>query len=360
MRPRFRAATRGRRVRLWFVGERRCRKAGGLGGVSRARDTDRRIPGARRRNDDPARRGRRTYPDGIGRLYYGGQRIVFDYHFLNTSKDSIEARSAFNLHLTDEAHVQHLAGGIGFYNWTIDTPPGKQGAFTAECHFGSDVMTGGLTRHTHRWGTDYSVWYSGGPNDGEHLWTSHDWENDTSFPFDPPVAMNAGEGFKFECDYTNTEDYDLRFGTKASDEMCILFGLVWDPNAFAAPSEGCDVTWVDSNGVGHPATDDGGFPTPPAADASLCLAAATPSGGTADVCLTCKCDSCATVLIKCKTDAECGPIIDCYQHGSGMCEPVIDAHSSGVGLAKQVSACIGSKCASACPRGPSAADAGTP
>ena len=40
--------------------------------------------------------------------------------------------------------------------------------------------------------------------------------------------MKQGEGLRFECNYQNTEDRALRFGTSATDEMCVLFGMIWN------------------------------------------------------------------------------------------------------------------------------------
>ena len=82
-----------------------------------------------------------------------------------------------------------------------------------------------LTRHTHRHGTDFRVWWSGGERDGELIWTSHDWEQDIDHQFDDPVVVQSGVGFRWECAFENPTDETLIFGQQASDEMCILLGL---------------------------------------------------------------------------------------------------------------------------------------
>jgi hypothetical protein len=43
--------------------------------------------------------------------------------------------------------------------------------------------------------------------------------------------VKKDEGFTFRCAYKNTESYPLKFGVKASDEMCILFGTWFPVNA---------------------------------------------------------------------------------------------------------------------------------
>ena len=44
------------------------------------------------------------------------------------------------------------------------------------------------------------------------------------------MLFRKGEGFRYRCEYQNTEDRTLRFGTKATDEMCNLFGSWWVVN----------------------------------------------------------------------------------------------------------------------------------
>ena len=200
------------------------------------------------------------YPEGIGKVFTGGQKLIFDYHYLNTSTAPVPARHAINFHTTEADQIDRIAQRLAFINLTIDTPPYSEGSFTGECSFDQDVMVGALTRHTHKWGTDFATWFAGGERDGEHIWTSTDYELDTLYSFDEPVLMRAGTGFRFQCDYNNTTDRPLTFGEKATDEMCILFGLWWvvgenDP----VTSQFCVMTSTDDDGVsrGAKAIPDG-------------------------------------------------------------------------------------------------------
>ena len=170
-------------------------------------------------------------PDGIGRIYYGGQKVIVDYHYFNPTLEEIPAGHAINFHRVEEADVTHVAENFGFYNFNILTLPGQTSKYAAKCTFKQDVMVSVLTRHTHRWGKDFHIWYEGGENDGEHIWTSNDWELELNYVYDEPRLMKKGEGFRFQCEYENTTDQILTFGPKATDEMCILFGVVWSPDS---------------------------------------------------------------------------------------------------------------------------------
>jgi hypothetical protein len=211
--------------------------------------------------------------------------MVYDYHYFNPSDAPVRAETAVNVHTTDGGAIQHIATAFSYFNFTIDVPPNSTGSFTSECHFKDDLTVASLLRHTHQQGRDFSVWYSGGANDGEHVWTSHDWKEETQFAFPSPILMKAGEGFRFECVMQNQSPNELRYGIRATDEMCILAGWVWPAgDAKELPPPNCMITWTDTwtdgAGVGHPADEDGGFPAASAQNARICLAGLKLSGPT--------------------------------------------------------------------------------
>ena len=162
------------------------------------------------------------YPSGIGQVVRGGQKLVFNYHYLNTTEKAVQAKHRFNLHFVDS--IEKPARQFGFYLQYLQIPPRATASFVDECTFNSDVYVWGLLRHTHRKGKDFNVWWVGGPNDGQHLWTTSDWELDVNYGFDTPLLMPAGTGFRWECQYENPTDDTVIFGSRATDEMCILFG----------------------------------------------------------------------------------------------------------------------------------------
>ncbi len=162
-------------------------------------------------------------PEGVGFVLRGGQRLVFNYHAFNSTDAPIETKHKLNLHFVDQ--VDKPARTFGFYNQYFQVPAGSERAFADECHFKDEVLVWSLTRHTHRLGTDFRVWWSGGEHDGELLWTSRDWEQDINYRFDEPIVIPAGVGFRWECAFDNPTEETVVFGPQATDEMCILFGL---------------------------------------------------------------------------------------------------------------------------------------
>jgi hypothetical protein len=181
-----------------------------------------------------------SYPEGVGRVYRGGQLIVFDYHYFNASDAPLQARAAVNFHTVDASRVERIVQSFGFFNFFISTPPGETRDFTKRCNFSQDVMLHKLTRHTHQWGTDFSVWFAGGDRDGQLVWSSPNYETDLDYIFAEPILVKAGDGFTFRCTFENDTDQTLTFGTKATDEMCILFGQWFTVGVGeATPSQSC-------------------------------------------------------------------------------------------------------------------------
>lgn len=190
------------------------------------------------------------YPVGVGRELEGGQMVIFNYHHLNTSNQREWGYHAVNLHTVEASEVERTAKTFAFVNATINTPPRSKASFTGECTFDHDINVWALVRHTHRWGTDFDVSFVSDDRNDAHIWTSNDFELDTDYPFGDPITMRAGEGFRFTCHYDNTTDDPLTFGLKATDEMCILFGVWWviDP-ADEVPGQSCGMNRIDPDGI---------------------------------------------------------------------------------------------------------------
>ena len=180
-----------------------------------------------------------TFPEGVGRIYTGGQKLIFNYHYLNVTEGPLEARAAVNFYTAQASCVEKVAESAGMYNLAISVDDGDTGSFTKSCTFSQDVMVHKLSRHTHQWGTDFPVEFVGGAHDGDLIYTSPSYE-DPDYTFDEPILMKAGEGFRWTCNYDNDSGHTLMFGPNATDEMCILFSTIYSPTAMeVAGDEGC-------------------------------------------------------------------------------------------------------------------------
>jgi hypothetical protein len=183
-----------------------------------------------------------SFPAGVGRVYQGGQKLVFDYHYFNATDEDLQARAAVNFLTTDADQIEHISQGFGKLNLAIFIGPGEEGSFPTSCRMNRDVMVYKLTRHTHQWGTDFPVDFNDGVEGSEpqHIYTSPNYE-DPDYIFEEPILVKEGQGFDFECNYFNDTKDPLTFGVNATDEMCILFGSMYSPTERELPAgTGCD------------------------------------------------------------------------------------------------------------------------
>jgi hypothetical protein len=189
------------------------------------------------------------YPAGVGHTIYGGQRIAVDYLYVNTADETSSAKIKLNFHANSEGALRRAARTARFNNLTIYTPPRGRSSHMAECAFPEEVWVGELVRRTQQRGTGFSVWIAGGDRDGELIWHSAR-PDEPNLELADPIRLQPGEGLRFECDYLNTSDRELRFGVNASDETCALHSLYW-PVAEQSNGEqsDCLLFEVDSDGV---------------------------------------------------------------------------------------------------------------
>ena len=175
-----------------------------------------------------------AFPPGVGKVFQGGQKVVFDYHYFNATDEALQARAAVNFLTTSSDNIEHEAVGFSSFDFGILIPPHETAAFPNSCRMNQDVMVLKLTRHTHQWGTEFPVSFNDGASHPELIYTSPSYE-DPDFLFEEPILVRAGQGFDFVCRYDNDTERVLHFGTEATDEMCILFGSMYSPTDRTLP-----------------------------------------------------------------------------------------------------------------------------
>jgi len=193
------------------------------------------------------------FPAGGGKVFQGGHKLAVEYHYVNDSKDVMLAKAKLSFHVVGADKVQHLVRTASFDNFTIYTPPNGQSSHLGECRFHEELMVSDLVRRTQRYGTDFKVWIAGGERDGTLVWESQD-RRESRKTLAAPLHLLAGEGFRFQCDYDNPTDRELRYGVSAADETCTLDAIYWSPEdeGDATGSQDCLLFNVDGDGIARP------------------------------------------------------------------------------------------------------------
>ena len=192
------------------------------------------------------------FTPGAGKVFVGGHKLVVEYHYVNDSKEAAFAKAKLAFHVVDSDKVQHLVHTASFDNFTIYTPPNGQSSHLGECRVRDEIVVSDLIRRTQRFGTDFKVWLVGGEQDGTLLWESGD-RRDSRKTLAAPLHLQPGEGLRFQCDYDNPTDHELRYGVSAADETCTLDARFWAvSDAEGAAAQDCLLFSVDVDGVARP------------------------------------------------------------------------------------------------------------
>jgi hypothetical protein len=189
------------------------------------------------------------FPAGVGRVLHGGQKLAIETHFVNESSDMVPAKLKVSLHTVDAESITRAAHTASFQNFTIYTPPLGESSHIGECRLDQDVIVSHLARRTQRYGTRFRVWRAGGDNDGELLWDSQESRAAAKDLLDAPLQLAAGEALRFQCDYRNTSDRELRYGVSAADETCALEATFSGASATPAQDQTCLLFSVDVDGI---------------------------------------------------------------------------------------------------------------
>lgn len=192
------------------------------------------------------------FPEGVGTVLHGSQKLAVEYHVVNDTKEAVFAKAKLAFHTVDASRVQHRVRTASFENFTIYTPPNGRSSHVGECHVRQELFVSDLVRRTQRYGTSFKVWRAGGDHDGELLWESRS-RAESRVGITQPLHLMPGEGFRFQCDYANPTGRELRYGVSADDETCTLDAVFWlnDENSDAV-AEDCLLFNVDSDGVARP------------------------------------------------------------------------------------------------------------
>jgi len=168
--------------------------------------------------------GGKVYPAGTAVTITGGQKVLFDYHFINTSLETESARAVISFSEIAGSDVRREVARFGMSRTGFRVPPDTSATFVTDCRMRANVAVLSLTRHTHRFGTRVAAWQIGGANDHLALFESDDGREHVTEVMNAPVILAAGQGILFECAYQNTSGESITYGTGVDDEMCVLYG----------------------------------------------------------------------------------------------------------------------------------------
>jgi len=167
------------------------------------------------------------FPEGVALLVPAGTAIDLNAHYANRTGAEIPGEAYVNLHTADAAQVRHVARTLNLQNNSITLPAGKRTTLTKTFTMEATTRVFMLTSHMHALGEKFVIRISGGPRNGEVVYTNTDWEHPVVTSYAEPIVLQKGEGLTSEITWNNTTSRTVSFGLTSTDEMGIIFGYYY-------------------------------------------------------------------------------------------------------------------------------------
>jgi hypothetical protein len=180
--------------------------------------------------------GNMVMPDDVGLKLNPGSTLILQVHYWNVAAiEGIRDRSGMAL-CTGSGRPKE-AGVVAVGPMDLHIPARSEATHSLTCPGVVTEALGGFeilasNPHAHGLGTRFTteiVRNEGTASETVELLTDvNPWRFDdqTSYPQNPPVVVNEGDGIRVTCQYENDRDTDAYWGENTEDEMCFDFLLV--------------------------------------------------------------------------------------------------------------------------------------
>jgi hypothetical protein len=168
------------------------------------------------------------FPPGVALRIPAQGTLDLNAHYVNRTTAPITGEAFVNLHTVPATSVQRVARTLNMGNTDLNLPPRTRTTLSKTFRVADSTMTiFMLTSHMHERGEKFVIKVTGGPRDGEVVYTTTDWAHPDIINFAQPIVLRRGEGLTSEITYNNTTDRSIRFGLTSADEMGIIFGYFY-------------------------------------------------------------------------------------------------------------------------------------
>jgi hypothetical protein len=180
-----------------------------------------------------------TLPSGVAYKLDAHQRIFLQLHYINLSTKSEDIQGMVELKIASKAAGTPIEAKSLFAGaLTINLAPHSPGSASSFQVPGRSANTGttrhvfALTSHTHSLGVHATIERVASANAPatQPIHESLNWSEPPLTMFDPPLDFSdsGNDGLRLICNYMNTTDHAVMFGTAFEDEMCFMWMYFYD------------------------------------------------------------------------------------------------------------------------------------
>jgi hypothetical protein len=180
--------------------------------------------------------GDMVMPEDVGLKLTPGSTLLLQVHYYNVAGlEDVRDRSGMAL-CTGFGRPRE-AGVVAVGPMDLNIPPREEATHSLTCPGAVTKALGGFeilasNPHAHELATRFTteiVRNEGTASETVELLTDvnpWDFNDQTSYPQDPPVVVNEGDGIRVTCEYYNHRNTTATWGENTEDEMCFDFLLV--------------------------------------------------------------------------------------------------------------------------------------
>lgn len=171
-----------------------------------------------------------SLPAGYAIRMPANMKLLTNSHYFNKT-DKVRFGEVYcNLYTLPKNQVQQVLenGVLGNEDFTL--PPNATTTIVTQELFDKTTQIILMTPHYHRRGQSFTVQIVGGPNNGQTILESFDYQHPTVGYFvNTPLILHPGEGLKTIVTYKNDSGRSVRYGVTSEDEMNYLFYYYFQP-----------------------------------------------------------------------------------------------------------------------------------
>ena len=183
------------------------------------------------------------FPTGVALPVDAHEQVWLNPHMKNAASTPLTPDIRFNFYGARKGTVKHRAEGLIVGNITdIHVPAGGDQTLTAEWTAPVNLTLVYLATHQHRLGTYGNTEIV--DRDGvtrSRVYENQDWQHPYSYWPNPPIRLAQNQKMRITCTWHNTDDHEVRFGPKTTDEMCFILGFYYRDDGDTGPvaGDGC-------------------------------------------------------------------------------------------------------------------------
>jgi len=182
-----------------------------------------------------------SFPEGVALKISTDFGLDLNPHYFNYTDEIIQGEVYLNLHATLPQDVVHEAGILQLGENNITLPP-HQETILEEIFSTNQILNGininppdnvselkifQLFSHAHQLMTRFDILILHQNGQEELIYTALDYEHPPILELDPPLTITPGQSLVSRATYYNNTDNYVNFGLLSTDEMMIVFGLVY-------------------------------------------------------------------------------------------------------------------------------------